>query len=339
MIVHSNINEIDLYQWKQLVAESPTATYFQTQESYEFYSSLSFLDTIIYGLSEGDQLVAIMIGYVVAEGNWLQRIFNKRIIVPGGLLLGSNVSADGLKLLLNKVTEDLEQKAIYIEIRNHKDYNEHKLVFENEEFYQEPYLNFYVPTFDVETALARLNDVKRKQLTTAQNAGVVWSIAETESDIHDFYKHLKISYKKDLHRPLFPVEFFEKLVKLPHAKLFIVKYKNEVVGGKACMYLEDNTMFENFVCRGKTSKTSSTHDVFTDIMVTWAGIEFAAQNNIKRFEFIGDSSPNIDFSAHEFKRKFGGQAVDNGLFLKIFKPTLFFLRFSIYDKLMLIFNA
>lgn len=339
MIVHSNINEIDLNQWTKLVSESPTATCFQTQESYEFYSSLSFLDTIIYGLSEGNQLVAIMIGYVVAEGNWLNRIFNKRVVVPGGLLLGSNVSSTGLQLLLNTVANDLKKKAIYIEIRNHKDYNEHKLVFEKEEFYQEPYLNFYVPTLDVETALARLSDVKRKQLQIAQSAGVVWSVAETEADIHAFYNHLKMSYKKNLHRPLFPVEFFEKLVKLPHAKLFLVKYNDKVVGGKACMFLEGNTMFENFVCRGNACKSSSSHDVLTDIVVTWAGIEFAAQNNIKRFEFIGDSSPNIDFSAHEFKRKFGGQAVDNGLFLKIFKPGLFFIRFTIYDKLMLLFNS
>ena len=323
MTVHSNISEINENQWRRLIIRSQTASFFQTPECYEFYASLSFLKPFIYGVSEKDKLMGVMCGYIISAGNSLQRFFSVRAIVPGGLLPDPNISTEGLKLLLEKAKTDLSKKAIYIEIQNYKDYNEYKLIFESTKFNYEPYLNFYVPTYDAPTALGRLSDALQKQLKMAQNAGVEWQETKLKEDIKAFYAKLKRQHRKSPQTTLFPLEFFEKLVTIPNGKLFIVKHKRKVVGGMACVILPGSTMYEWFMC--DEVENSNGRDVYAGTVTNWSGIEYAAKNNIFRLEFMNIGKPTADFKAHEYKRKYGGQSVELGRFLFINKPLLYFI--------------
>ncbi len=323
MTIHTNISEINENQWRRLIIRSQTASYFQTQECYEFYDSLSFMKPFIYGVSENDKLMGVMCGYIISTGNNLKRFFSRKAIVPGGLLLDPNISTNGIKSLLEKAKSDLSKKVIVIEIQNYKDYNEYRLIFESEKFNYEPFLNFYVPSYDVTTAFGRLSDNLQKQLRFAQDAGVEWQETNQREDIKTFYSKLKQQYKKSHTTALFPLEFFEKLVTMPNGKLFVVKYKRKVVGGMACVILQGSTMYEWFVC-DKIEVTKG-REVHIETAVNWSGIEYAAKNNIFRLEFMNTGKPTTDFKAHEFKRKFGGQSVEQGQFLFINKPLFYFI--------------
>lgn len=322
MTVHTNISEINENQWRKLIIKSQTASYFQTLECYEFYESLSFLKPFVFGVTENDRLMGVMCGYVISAGNSLQRFFSRRAIVPGGLLLDPHISTEGLKALLEKAKTELSKKAIYIEVQNYKDYNEYRLIFESTKFNYEPFLNFYVPTYDVSTALGRLSDVLQKQLKIAQNAGVEWLETNQKEDIKAFYALLKRQHKKSPETTLFPLEFFEKLVKMPNGKIFVVKNKRKVVGGMACVILQGSTMYQWFMCEENQTKG---RDVYAGTMVTWSGIEYAAKNNIFRLEFMNIGNLTADYKAHEYKRKYGGQSVELGRFLWINKPLLYFI--------------
>ncbi|HOJ66919.1 MAG TPA: GNAT family N-acetyltransferase, partial [Paludibacteraceae bacterium] len=61
-------NEINLTEWQQLVENSAVASFFQTTECYQFYTSLSFLKPFLYGVAEDGKLKGIACGYVQAEG-------------------------------------------------------------------------------------------------------------------------------------------------------------------------------------------------------------------------------------------------------------------------------
>ncbi|NDP22640.1 MAG: GNAT family N-acetyltransferase [Paludibacter sp.] len=331
MTIHNNISEINENQWRRLIIRSQTASYFQTQECYEFYDSLSFMEPFIYGVSENDKLMGVMCGYIISAGSSLQRFFSRRAIVPGGLLLDPNITTEGLKSLLEKVKSDLSQKVIFIEIQNYKDYNEYRLIFESEKFNYEPFLNFYVPSYDVPTALGRLSDALQKQLKFAQNAGVEWQETNQKDDIKAFYSKLKQQHKKSPKTTLFPIEFFEKLVDTPNGKLFVAKYKRKVAGGMACVILQGSTMYEWFIC--DEIDVAQRREVHIGTTVNWSGIEYAAKNNIFRLEFMNVGKPTTDFRAHEFKRKYGGQSVELGRFLFINKPLLYFIGRFVMEKI------
>jgi len=324
MIIHTNISDIDKNQWQKLVTRSQTATFFQTLECYEFYESLSFLTPFVYALSENDRMTGILCGYIISEGSYLEKFFSKRAIVPGGVLLDPHVSTNGLKQLLEKVKADLKRKAIYIEIQNYKNYDEYRLVFNAAKYNYTSYLNFYVPTYDIQTAFGRLSDELQKQIRLAEKNGFEWKAATQSDEIKAFYAKLRPQHRKFSKTALFPLEFFEKLAVLPNGKIFVIKHRRTVLGGVACVILEGNTMYKWFACENDI-KADNFNKMLSCSAVMWPAIEYAANTNIHRLEFMNVGRPSDDTKAREFKRKYGGQSVELGRFLAINRPVYYYI--------------
>ena len=319
MTIYSNISEIDLSQWTNLVHGSSTASFFQTPECYDFYASLGFMNAFVYGVSENDKLVGLMCGYVISDGNAAKRFFSKRAIVPGGLLLDMEISALAIQKLLECAAADLQSRAIYIEIRNYKDYGVYRPAIQSAGFNYLPHLNIHVPTPDIATAMSGMHASRRRQLKAAQRLGVTWSETTDVTDIRAFYDCLLHIYTTKVKTSLFPIEFFEKLVGLKNGKLLVVKHNEEVIGGMACVILPDNTLYEWFVCGEETGEKG----YYPSVMATWAGMECAILQNIPRFDFMGAGKPDEGYGVRDFKSKFGGEIVEHGRFLYICKPKLF----------------
>ena len=329
MRLHSTISEIDFHQWNELVDKSFTASFFQTQDCYNFYTSLSFLKPFVYGVSEEGMLKGVVCGYVIADGNTVKRFFSRRAIVPGGLLFDNDISADALKSLLNYLKRKLEKQSIYIELRNYNDYSGFRSVFESAGFKYQPHLNFHVPTTDVDAALKQLNSTKRRDVKLSRKEGAEWVETTMSEDVKSYYALLKHLYKTKIKIPLFPLEFFEKIVLSPMAKLFVIKYQGEVIGGSVCVLLPGRTVYEWFVC-GLDGRIKN---IYPSTVATWAGIEYAASNGFTCFDMMGAGKPEEGYGVREFKSKFGGQLVEHGRFLYVSKPRLYALGRYIVAKL------
>jgi lipid II:glycine glycyltransferase (peptidoglycan interpeptide bridge formation enzyme) len=52
-------------------------------------------------------------------------------------------------------------------------------------------------------------------------------------------------------------------------------------------------------------------------------MEYAVQNDIPVFDFMGAGSPDDQYGVREFKARFGGDMVDHGRFTRINKPLLY----------------
>jgi len=315
----SSVSDIDSIQWKELVAKSPTASFFQTCECYDFYATLSFLRPFIYAVSEDDQLVGILCGYVISDGNIFKKFFSRRAIVPGGLLLDAGISPNALKQLLEHATLQLKKQAIYLEIRNYNDFSSFHSTFESAGFSFREHLNFHVNTVGVEAALMQLNKTKRRYVKVSLKEGAEWMETKDPEDLKTYYSLLQNLYKTKIKTPLFPSEFFEKLVQLPQGKLFVVKYKDNIIGGSVCVLLPDQSVYEWFVC----GLDGQTKNIFPSTLATWAAIEYAASNGYARFDMMGAGKPDEGYGVREFKSEFGGQLVEHGRFLYICKPLLY----------------
>ena len=328
-MIHSTVSEIDLLQWNELVDKSSTASFFQTPDCYDFYTSLSFMKPFVYGVSEEGVLKGVVCGYVIADGNSLKRFFSRRAIIPGGLLLNNDISADALKSLLNHLEQELGRQAIYIEVRNYSDYSVFKSVFKSAGFNYQPHLNFHVAISYVDAALKQLNSTKRRDVKLSRKEGAEWVETTMSEDVKSYYALLKHLYKTKIKIPLFPLEFFEKIVLSPKAKLFVIKYQGEVIGGSVCVLLPGRTVYEWFVC-GLDGRIKN---IYPSTVATWAGIEYAASNGFTCFDMMGAGKPEEGYGVREFKSKFGGQLVEHGRFLYISKPRLYALGRYIIKKL------
>lgn len=316
--VHKSVCEIDTNQWDELIDHSSTASFFQTKECYDFYASLSFMQAFVFGVSENDKLVGILCGYVIADGNFVKRYFSRRAIVPGGALIDANISDKALQTLLKYAKNELKHKAIYIEIRNYNDYSAFRNNFEAVGFGYQPHLNFHVSISNAEESLKQLSSTKRRDIKLSKKEGVEWVETTDLNDVRVFYRLLSNLYRTKIKTPLFQLEFFEKLI-LTEGKLFIVKYKGEVLGGSVCVGLSNHTLYEWFVC-GLDGKIKN---VFPSTVATWAAIEYASNHGYSRFDMMGAGKPEEGYGVRDFKSRFGGELVEMGRFLFIVHPLLY----------------
>ncbi len=326
--IYKNIKNIDEEQWNKLVKNSEVSTFFQTKKCYDFYATLSFLDPFLIAVSENKTLVGLICGYIITDGKSLKKYFSRRAIVPGGVLLDSNISDKSLALLLNSTLKELSKRAIYVEIRNYCNFENYKKVFESCKFKYQQHLNFHVSTPDLNTTLKQLSSSKRRDIKISKKSNAEWYESHSISELRDFYIIITDLYANKIRRPLFPFEFFEKLIQGSYGKFFVVKFNQKVIGGSICVCLPESTIFEWFVC----GIDGLYKNIYPSTLATWAAIEYAANNNYARFDMMGAGKPNEDYGVRDFKARFGGDLVENGRFLKVNNIILYFIG-TVYVKI------
>ena len=318
MTIHTNISEINIEQWQQLLDNSPVASFFQTPECYEFYASLSFLEPFVFAVSENENLVGLVCGYIVADGGKMKQFFSRRAIIQGGFLLDDNISEVALELLLKTCVAELSKKAIYIETRNSLDYSKFRSIFEKNGFRYQPHLNFHVKTQNFESVYQQLSSTKRRDVKISQELGAEIVELNTKDEISEFYTILQHLYKTKIRVPLFPIEFFEKFIAFDENKIFGIKYEGKIIGGSVCTCW-DGAVYEWFVC----GKDDDFKNIFPSTLAVWNSIIYAVENGCKYLDMLGAGKPEKKYGVRDFKAKFGGELVEYGRFLYICNKFLY----------------
>ena len=170
MIIIRTYSEIDKQDWRLLAETSPLSTWFQTDEAYRFYQSVSDMCAFVYGVMEEDKLVGVIVGYTTQEKCKLKQYFTARTIVVGGPLLDENISESALAMLL-QIVKKQQGEAIYIETRNLHDYSRWKEIFNACGFSYQPHLNFHQDCTK-ENILSSMSESRRRQIKKAIKNGV-----------------------------------------------------------------------------------------------------------------------------------------------------------------------
>lgn len=331
MITFTDAKNINLQQWNDLSDHSIVANFFQTPECYNFYKSLSFFEPFAYSVSENDNLLGVAVGYITSAPGLLKRGFSRRAVIQGGLLLDNNITDDVLYPFLDYIKNQLQRcGVIYVEIRNNNDYSKYKVVFEKSGFAYKAHLNYKIDLSDKGFVFSQLSKSKQRQIKTALKNGVYWEETRSEDDIHAYYSILKSLYKTKIKRPLFPIEYIEKLIQLPEGRLLVVKRDNAVIGGMVCCIFSDKVIYELFVC----GDHSVEKDLYPSVMATWAGIEYGIDQRVGCFDFMGAGKPSQEYGVREFKSKFGGNLVENGRFLYVYNSFLYKTGKFVVEKIL-----
>ena len=126
IVINESINK---QAWDRLLNESPTASWFQSYNCYQFYKKLDFLKPFAIAVADKDKILALVCGYVIADGGFVKRFMSRRAIVPGGVMISENSNSESVTKLLTVLSETISGTAIYTEFRNYYDYSALKEVF------------------------------------------------------------------------------------------------------------------------------------------------------------------------------------------------------------------
>ena len=349
--------DIDPQQWNELILSSPTATWFQTKEAYEFYAALSSeLIPFAFGIEEcrGDEamrqlgdkdesrLVGVIVGYITREHNAIKQFFTRRAIIIGGPLLDEHISDEALSALLSAVknlpilnpslkgrTLDTTKQSpfpsgragvglpIYIETRNFHDYSKWKSVFETNGFAYQPHYDIHVHC----NAAHQMSEQRIRQVKKALKNGATICEAQSEQEIRDWYRILQQLYRTKVRTPLFSEEFFMQFYREGVGKYLLVKHQGKVIGGMMCPILNNKAIYEWYVC----GLDEEYRELYPSVMATYAAIEYAKAKGLPLFDFMGAGKPTVPYGVRDFKMEFGGELVEHGRFLCICKPLLYWI--------------
>lgn len=315
-----SINDINRAEWSALVKASATGTWFQSPEAYSFYESLPDLfKPFAIGSANDGVLRAVCVGYVTVEKSALKQMITRRAIIVGGPCFADDATDEEVRELMVSVRKELKGKAIYVECRNFNDYSRWKEAFADAGFEYVPHLNFHVETSSVEVVEANLGKSRKRDIRTSLRDGATIIEKPTLEQVREYYTILEHLYKTRVKTPLFPLSFFEKLWQHKDGRFILVALNNEIIGGTVCVEQEGKCVYEWFVC-GRDGEWKS---IFPSSLATYAGIMYAAEHGMPRFDMMGAGKPDEAYGVRDFKARFGGKEVEHGRFLCVTKPLLY----------------
>jgi hypothetical protein len=313
--------QIDPKAWKRLTLTSQTGTWFQSPEAYTFFASLpEIMDpfAVVVG-TQDHSLRAICVGYVTKEHNPVRQHFTRRAIIIGGPCIADDCTDHEVAELMQAVRANLHNKAIYIETRNFNDYSRWKSAFESAGFSYRPHLNFHVDCTDNAAILARLSDNRKRQLKKAKASAVTVVEAKDEDEVRSWYRILANLYRTKVKTPLFPVEFFVEAFRQRVGTFLLIIYNDTIIGGSMLAVLDGKCVYEWYEC----GLNAEYKEQYPSVTATCAGMNYAAEQGIQRYDMMGAGEPEIPYGVRDFKAEFGGVLVEHGRFLYICKPLLF----------------
>ena len=99
----------------------------------------------------------------------------------------------------------------------------------------------------------------------------------------------------------------------------IIDYQDKIIGGILCPITPDKAIYEWYI----VGLDRQYPGIYPSVLATWAPIEYAINNGLKCFDFLGAGKRDQDYGVREFKSKFGGKLVAYGRYERINKSFLY----------------
>ncbi len=314
--IHTKIDAISEEQW-QHITEAPTANFFQTKTAHSFFEKVG-VETFQFAIEREGQIRVYLTGIIQKEKG-IKSKFSSRAIIYGGPVISKDANDEDIIETLQFAIDALKKKVIYIETRNLNNYDEYMHLFAKVGFRLVPHLNFHVDCTDVAAMKKRMSSSKLRQVKKSLKTGAEIVEAESCDEISAYYAILHELYTTKVKTPLPDKDFFLGLWKNNTARFFLIRYQGEIIGGIVCPIFMNKVIYEWFVC----GKDGVYKNIYPSILATWAAMQYGADNNIPRFDFMGAGKPDEAYGVREFKSKFGGELVSHGRFLFVAQPLLY----------------
>jgi serine/alanine adding enzyme len=305
--------------WEELLAVSYNGSIFQTPGFYKFCMSVVGYEPFVFIGGDNSRYDFLMAGNIQYENNLMTKKISRRAIVNGGIVSRPGIDPADLRTFIEYACKSLRNKAIYLEIRNLHDYSEMTGTFTSAGFVYMPHLNFQVRIKESEDALSNLNQSKRRQVRKSLKSGAEIISNPDIDQVMEFYEVLRETYRKKVRKPLPGEDFFQRFSNSGLGVFLLIRYSQRIIGGIVCPVYDNKAMYEWYIA-GEDGKYDS---IYPSVLATWAAIEYAAENHIETFDFMGAGSPDEQYGVRDFKSKFGGGKVEHGRFIMVYNKTIY----------------
>lgn len=310
--------QIDGEQWGQLARESSTATWWQTKEAYQLFSSLPDYRVEVVGVADEDALcgVAVIIRPQARTrvGQWLSR----RAVIMGGVMVSDGISEEGYRRLVAAVAEQTSD-VIYVEIRNLCDHSAWRGMIAQDGWQYMPHLNIRIDTSDAKSAISRIGKSKRRRICSSVQKGVRVVEHPTMAQVREYYDVLRDLYVQRVHKPLPSWGTWERLYASDMCRYILIEYEGRIIGGSVCVLWEGKVMYEWYAC----GRDDHRRVISPASLTKYAEIQLAERLGITQLDLMGAGRPDERYGVRDFKAEFGGEMVEYGRYVYAHCPMVY----------------
>lgn len=157
---------------------------------------------------------------------------------------------------------------------------------------------------------------RKRQIARGLKNGASIEIASSLEDIRAFFMMLKKYYSPKVHRYLPDFHLFaffsEESFPAGMGKIFIVRYKEKIIGGSVCLF-SDDTAYLMFSAGMRKSYPL----LYPGVLAVWEAMTYAREHGYSHFEFIEAGLPFKKFSYRDFILRFGGKLLSTRRWFKV----------------------
>ncbi|MFZ2338235.1 MAG: peptidoglycan bridge formation glycyltransferase FemA/FemB family protein [Bacteroidales bacterium] len=308
---------IPVVDWNAFLAGNHFASPFQSYNFYRVFNSVEGLAAEAHAACDNGRMLALAV-ITIQKSPGASSFFSRRAIIYGGPLIEPSYP-EAIDYLLEHISLALKGKVIYAETRNLSDYSMFREVFHKYGWDYVPYLNFIIRTDDFGEMVKSVSASRLRNIKRAKASGVTWKKAETLEEVKELYSILRVLYSSKIRKPLLPWDFFRLFFEENVGVFLLVMFKSKIIGGIVCPLMSGKALYEFYVC----GLDNEFRDQNPSIMATWAALEYASENGIPAFDFMGGGKPDEEYGVRDFKARFGGRRVEYGRFRRILNPFLY----------------
>lgn len=307
------------YQGKD-IPELPGNDTFHSKELFQIYEATPGYSPLLIVATEDGKPIARLLAAIRKTKKWLPSSLVKQCVVYGeGEFLEKAITDDEnshpaakereeevFGEMLEHLTQEASRSCFLIEFRNLNNSMFGYRVFRNNDFFPVNWLRVRNSLHSAKKVEERFSPSRIRQIKKGFKNGAKVEEAHTTEEIRDFSRMLHKIYSSRIRRYFPANDFFRHMnsmfIKGKQAKIFIVKYKDKIIGGSVCIYSGDNAFIW---FSGGMRKTYALQ--YPGVLAVWRALEDAQERGFRHLEFMDVGLPFRRHGYRDFVLRFGGK--------------------------------
>lgn len=292
------------------VPELPGTDTFHSTELFHIYEATPGYTPLLIVASEGGVPVAKLLAVIRKSTRLFPPSIIRRCEVYGtGEYFDETVDKESVfSDMLQRLTDEALREAFLIEFRNLDNPQFGYKAFRENRYFAVNWLRVRNSLHNAGQPENRFSPSRIRQIKKGLKNGAQVKEAHTPDEIHAFARMLHHNYSAKIRRHFPSMDFFQQLEKQMTAsrrsRIFIVTYKDKIIGGSACIYSDDSAYLW---FSGGMRKTYALQ--YPGILAVWQALRDAKERGYCHLEFMDVGLPFRRHGYREFVLRFGGKQI------------------------------
>lgn len=290
------------------IPELPGKNTFHSIELFRIYEATTGYTPLLIVASENGKPVAKLLAAIRKSVRLFPPAIIKRCEIYGnGEYFDETVDKEFVfGEMLQRLTDEALRDAFLIEFRNLDNSLFGYKSFRKNRYFAINWLRVRNSLHSIDHIEARFSPSRIRQIKKGLKNGAKVRETQDPEDIYAFTQMLRHVYSSKIRRHFPGKEFFhhleKEMVEGKQSKIFIVTYKDKIIGGSACIYSEDNAYLW---FSGGMRKTYALQ--YPGVLAVWHALCDAKQRGYNHLEFMDVGLPFRKHGYRDFVLRFGGK--------------------------------